>query len=153
MYLGNISNRVAPIICFHTDLIFSDEKLDKNFLEKTKSFFLGESDKEKYMGRKIDRLAYTIINNIWDNYEYGIYLATDKPYGKDLEDLFSEIQLNYTRLISYESFALLTFTIRDSYYLYVDKNVDRLGICSSAKAITLDKINSFLISNRKLRNS
>lgn len=135
MLNGDISNRESPILAFGVDsLLFSEEQKNKSLKQKFIRAFGDE--KSKHFNREVSTVFEDSLRTLWDRYNYSIYLVTyNESYIKAYEELFAEIDLCYTRIVSFDSLEELRRFVYNRCTLYFDSDLQRISTISSNKAV------------------
>lgn len=135
--LGNdISNRTAPVICFNIDsLLFTNNKKKRKLLDRLFSY--GNND---YLERELNFSVVNLINNLWFNYDFSIYLTTKESFLDDISEILYEYDICHTRLFQYPSIEFLRDKVYYEYHLYVDDNLQNLSEIGRGNAIPLSEL-------------
>jgi hypothetical protein len=129
MLHGDISNRQAPIIAFNLDNLLYENK--------SKSIF------NMFKPRSLNQNFLDIVNNIWYNYEFCIYLISASPVGETYRKL-EEVDIQFTSAVHYVGVDNLRRQCQYRYQLYVDSDKDLLSQISSSNAIHLDDLPNYI---------
>jgi hypothetical protein len=129
MKYNDISNREAPIIAFNLDNLLYEEK--------SKSLF------DIFKPRKLNQNFLDIVNNIWYNFEFSIYLVS----GELTSDTFTrveDIDIQFTNAIHYTGIDNLRRMIQYRFHLYVDGDNELISKLSAKNVIHIDDIYNHL---------
>lgn len=144
MLHGNLSNRQAPIIAFNVDnLLFMDE-VKSTALQKLLSKF--KTEKSKMQSREINTDFVNILNNLWNSYDYSIYLITfnkEEEYEECLYDILDKNGACYTLLIKYSTWDELREINSLQYTYYFDTNEELISYLG-AGALHIKEIHNIL---------
>jgi len=149
MLHGDISNRQAPIICFDSNILFRNEPIATNPIEK---FFgkLFSGEEYSFFNRTINLSIVNLINNIWYSQDLSIYIAvSEQSYIEGLTDALDVNDVNYTRLLYYPSMDFLRDKCHYEYYYYVSNDEKHLSNISMKNAVTIDELTKLLNTARR----
>ena len=135
---GNLSSGFAPIIAFDIDVIVRNKK--KGHFDSIKSVF--HSDEQQFM-QSFDRTRAYIINSLWRNYSFRIFIIS--PLGYDdyqrIDGLLSSVELYYNRLVMYGGdIPSLRKVIELEYTYFFSANRELIGKISHDRAVMLDDL-------------
>ena len=135
MLRGDISNRESPILAFNIDnLLFENEQKANSLKQRFVKAFGDE--RSKHFNRNVSKVFESTLRTLWDRYNYSIYLVTyNDKYIEAYEELFAEIGLCYTRVVSFDSLEELRMFIYNRCTLYLDSDLQKMSTISSNKAV------------------
>lgn len=140
MYLGNISNRQAPVICFDANVLFLEKRKETNPILTFFGKKLGGKEFYTFFNRETDQTAIDIINNIWSNYDFSVYIFMDNQLiASRLHDFLYENHVSYTRTISCDIEGLKRMC-HNQFHLFVSKDAELISKLSKNNAILLQDL-------------
>jgi hypothetical protein len=141
MLHGDISNRQAPIIAFNVDnLLFNEDSASKGALHNFLSKF--KTEKSKLLSKGVDTKFLSILSNIWNSYDYSIYLVTfheENDYEEFLIDILDKNMATYTSIIKFSNWEDLR-EISNLQYAYYFDNDEELISYVGAGALHINEI-------------
>jgi len=142
MLHNDISNRQAPVICFDSNILFTNEPVNATLMGKLFRKLAGNNAMFDFLNRKVNLDVVNAINNVWYGQDLSIYFALSDQYGftEELTELLNENDVCYTRLFSYPSIEFLRHKCQYEYYFYVSNDKEHLSKISMKNAITLDEL-------------
>ena len=143
MLFNDISNKTAPIIAFNADnLLFTNNvKKERGFFKKLVSI---ETEKDKFFNRELNKDNYHIINNLWYRHDYSIYLMTKTNFQMELEEYFSSISLDYTRMFNFIGVDHLRRLVDHRFTYYIDNDIDIISQIGRKNAFLINDIHKYL---------
>ena len=134
MRFNDISNRQAPIIAFNLDNLLYEEK--------SKSIF------DAFKPRKLNQTFLDVVNNIWYQYEFSVYLVSKEQVSETYSKL-EDVDILYTSAIHYTGEDNLRRMLNYRFHLYVDKDRELLSVLSCRNAIHIDDIQDYIRNSRR----
>jgi hypothetical protein len=153
---GDISNYAAPIVAFNIDnLLFKQEEKETGIAkvwDKVVSF--GGGKDYVYFNREIDKKFIFTCNNIWNNYNFAIYLVTfmqnDSSIEKLNDMLITDIDLYYTHLESFKDVNDLRTEIDYRYHIYFDNDTALLAKLGTKRAVSYSELPNYIRNIRRM---
>ena len=130
---GDISNKEAPVIAFNMDNLLFESKSDSIF--------------DIFKKKKLNQTFIDIVNNIWYNYEFSIYLVSSQIV-LEAEKILENVDIQVTRVVHYTGESNLQRLLTYRFYLYVDSDVNLISRLSCKNAIHIDELQNHLRFNR-----
>ena len=135
MMNGNISNREAPVIAFNIDNLL--------FEKKENSIFDIIFNNRKVVNQNF----IDIVNNVWYNYDFSIYLISSQTI-EESEKKLEGIDIQATKVVSYTGIDNLRRMLNYRFHLYVDSDESLISQLGN-NAIHIDNLQDHLRINRR----
>lgn len=135
MMFGNISNRSAPIIAFNIDNLLYATSQPTGFINKLYSLF---------STREVDYLFLEIVNNIWNRYDFSVYLITSSDDTELIYKVMDDNNVCFTDVVKYHGIDNLRRLVDTRFFLYVDSDEQILSQIGRKNAIHISNLTSYL---------
>ena len=145
---NDISNKSAPIIVFDLDsLLFKETKLNTGIVGAISRFVATDKDKYDYFNREINTNFIYIVNSIWTNYNFSIFLETSFPIDDSpaLADFLNDnFIIYYSKLIEFKGIEHLRMMCELEYYLYISANMQKLAEIAKPNAVPHTEVHNYV---------
>ena len=148
MKFNDLSNKTSPIIVFNIDsLLFKDTPKNTGFSDLIANVLTKDRNLYEYLNREVNQNVIYVINSIYMNYDYSIYLQTSMPdesYEALSAFLNEDIMLYYTSLIHDHGMDVLRRRLDLEYYIYVTNDYAELQEINKGNAIHFTDITQYI---------
>jgi hypothetical protein len=145
MLNNNISNHSAPVLAFNIDnTLFRDTPIKRDLLDRLKRSFTAPTEKDLYFERELNENTVNIINNLWYQHDFSIYLVTKHGFMNEIHEFLYSENLEYTKVVQYHGIDNLRRMVELRFFYYIDSDYSLLNAVAVKNAVHIDNISDYL---------